>query len=136
MMRQVAAFLVEEYARHDALFVDLQPIPRAEAVDALVHARDALSKAAVRLLNAAVQLESRAEQPIPMLIHCPLCGKRHIDLGPFATEPHSSHACQHCGHVWKPALEPTVGVQFLPGYKDKGRVDLSEGRCDACGVSW
>jgi hypothetical protein len=57
-------------------------------------------------------------QPIPMLLTCPSCGERHIDTGDFATKPHHTHACQHCGMVWRPALVPTVGVRFLPGFKD------------------
>lgn len=56
--------------------------------------------------------------PVPMLIWCPICRARHVDKGEYATKPHSSHTCQGCGHTWKPALVPTVGVQFLPGTKD------------------
>lgn len=58
--------------------------------------------------------------PIPMLIHCPMCGGRHIDKGEFATKAHHTHACQHrgCGHVWRPAVVDTVGVEFLPGFRD------------------
>ena len=56
--------------------------------------------------------------PIPMLLWCPMCRERHIDHGEFATKPHRSHSCQHCGLTWRPAIEPTVGVQFLPGFKD------------------
>lgn len=56
--------------------------------------------------------------PIPMIIHCPMCRARHIDKGEFATKHHHTHACQECGHVWRPAIVPTVGVQFLPGFKD------------------
>lgn len=57
---------------------------------------------------------------IPMILHCPMpsCGARHIDEGEFATKIHHTHACQTCGHVWRPALVATVGVQFLPGYKN------------------
>ncbi len=57
--------------------------------------------------------------PIPMILHCPECSKRHIDAGEFATRPHHTHACQHCGLVWRPAVVPTVGVRFLPGFKDE-----------------
>jgi len=59
--------------------------------------------------------------PIPLLLTCPAkgCGKRHIDEGEFATKAHHTHACQHCGHVWRPAIKPTVGVQFLPGFKNE-----------------
>jgi len=57
-------------------------------------------------------------EPIPMLLTCPSCGARHIDAGEFATRPHHTHACQTCGMVWRPAIVPTVGVQFLPGFKN------------------
>jgi len=57
--------------------------------------------------------------PIPMLLYCPECGMRHVDRGEFATKPHYTHACQGCGHVWRPAIVATVGVQFLPGFKDE-----------------
>lgn len=57
-------------------------------------------------------------EPIPMLLWCPECGNRHIDEGEFATKAHHTHACQSCGHVWRPAIVPTCGVQFLPGFKN------------------
>lgn len=31
---------------------------------------------------------------------------------------HHTHACQSCGMVWRPALVATVGVRFLPGFKN------------------
>ena len=57
--------------------------------------------------------------PIPMLLWCPECGKRHVDVGDFATLKHHTHACQKCGHVWRPALVNTIGVRFLPGFKNE-----------------
>lgn len=60
----------------------------------------------------------RLAEPIPMLLWCPECGKRHIDQGDFATREHHTHACQSCGHVWRPAIVCTVGVRFLPGFKN------------------
>lgn len=57
--------------------------------------------------------------PIPMILTCPVCCGRHVDKGAFATKPHHTHACQHCGLTWRPAIVPTVGVQFLPGFKDE-----------------
>ena len=57
-------------------------------------------------------------EPIPMIIFCPMCKARHIDKGEFATKPHHTHACQGCGFTWRPAVVPTVGVEFLPGFKD------------------
>lgn len=58
------------------------------------------------------------EQPIEMLLWCPECGGRHVDEGEFATKVHHTHACQHCGNVWRPAIVATCGVQFLPGFKN------------------
>lgn len=55
--------------------------------------------------------------PIPMCLWCPMCGTRHIDEGEFATRVHHTHSCQGCGLTWRPAIVPTVGVQFLPGFK-------------------
>ena len=55
---------------------------------------------------------------VPMLLHCPICTYRHIDEGKFAIKLHHTHACQNCGHVWRPAIIHTVGVQFLPGFKN------------------
>lgn len=55
---------------------------------------------------------------IPMLLTCPSCGLRHHDEGEFATKAHHTHACQGCGMVWRPAKVNTVGVRFLPGYKN------------------
>lgn len=60
-------------------------------------------------------------EPVPMLLTCPSCGKRHVDAGEFATKAHHTHACQHCGMVWRPALVATVGVQFLPGFRDEAK---------------
>ncbi len=55
---------------------------------------------------------------IPMILHCPYCTARHIDVDEFATKSHHTHACQKCGGCWRPAIVPTVGVQFLPGFKN------------------
>ncbi len=56
--------------------------------------------------------------PLPGRIPCPECGELHIDEGDFATKPHHTHACQHCGAVWRPFKVATVGVRFLPGFKN------------------
>ncbi len=56
--------------------------------------------------------------PLPLLLWCPGCRDRHVDHGEYAVKPHHTHACQSCGMVWRPALGPTRGVQFLPGFKD------------------
>ena len=63
--------------------------------------------------------------PIQMRIHCParlddgsICGALHVDEGEFATKRHHTHSCQSCGHTWRPAVVATVGVRFLPGFKN------------------
>lgn len=61
---------------------------------------------------------ARAALPIHMRLECPCCGELHIDEGEFVTKLHHTHACQHCGNVWRPALVPTLGVRFLPGFKN------------------
>jgi hypothetical protein len=71
------------------------------------------------------ELEAIAK-PIPLLLNCPgilengqVCGARHIDRGEWATtRSHTTHACQRCGHTWRPAVVATVGVEFLPGFKN------------------
>ena len=62
---------------------------------------------------------SMGDAPIPMRLTCPSCGELHIDVGEFATKPHHTHACQYCGMVWRPAVVETVGVRFLPGYRNE-----------------
>lgn len=61
----------------------------------------------------------QTQDPVPLIMSCPACGERHVDGGAFAHKPHHTHACQHCGMCWRPAVVCTVGVQFLPGYKDR-----------------
>lgn len=68
---------------------------------------------------AQVHQAVQSGAPIPMLLTCPVCGERHLDEGEFAHKPHHTHACQHCGMCWRPAIVPTVGVQFLPGFKNE-----------------
>jgi len=65
-------------------------------------------------------------EPIPMLLWCPLCHTRHLDEGEFATKPHHSHSCQKCGLTWRPAIVHTVGVQFLPGFKNETKAERQE----------
>ena len=73
------------------------------------------------LLSLCPSAEDKSVKPspIPMLLHCPKCNLGHIDEGEYAVKPHHTHACQHCGMVWRPAIEYTIGVQFLPGFKNE-----------------
>lgn len=61
---------------------------------------------------------SEAPPVIEMLLWCPECSERHVDEGQWAVNRHHTHACQHCGHVWRPAVECTRGVRFLPGFRN------------------
>jgi hypothetical protein len=70
------------------------------------------------LEQIALRLRTGPPSPIPMLLWCPECGERHVDVGEFATKVHATHSCQNCGMTWRPAVVPTVGVQFLPGFKN------------------
>ncbi len=62
--------------------------------------------------------EPLALTPIPMRLPCPECSTLHLDEGNFATKWHHTHACQYCGHVWRPAVVATVGVRLLPGFRN------------------
>lgn len=63
-------------------------------------------------------------EAIPLLLNCPACGARHIDEGDFASKRHHTHACQQCGMVWRPAIVATVGVKFLPGFKNPDNINV------------
>ena len=76
---------------------------------ACLHNRDTIAR-------LVAELEVR--KPIPLYLTCPKCGTQHVDRGEFATKPHHTHSCQGCGLTWRPAIVATVGVQFLPGFKD------------------
>jgi rubredoxin len=76
------------------------------------------SISATRMLDEVRELRKLWAAPIPMRLMCPTCGDLHVDQGEFATKPHHTHACQSCGQVWRPAIATTVGVRFLPGFRN------------------
>jgi hypothetical protein len=55
------------------------------------------------------------EAPRPRELHCPACGKAHVDRGVWATRPHRTHLCEHCGETWRPFEYATVGIEPLEG---------------------
>jgi hypothetical protein len=78
-------------------------------------------------------IDEKKRDPIPMRLCCEGCGELHIDEGEFATKPHHTHSCQHCGLTWRPAVVPTVGVRFLPGFKNEAsKYDRTIFGCRAC----
>lgn len=72
-------------------------------------------------LEQQVFEEPPPPEPVPMILYCPKCHFKHVDVGEFAQKVHHTHACQgpKCGLVWRPAIVPTVGVEYLPGYKNE-----------------
>lgn len=68
--------------------------------------------------RAYLKIEEEPTKPIPLYLTCPKCSQQHIDEGEWANKPHHTHACQHCGLTWRPAVAATVGVRFLPGFKN------------------
>jgi rubredoxin len=81
-------------------------------------ARDILRRIADELRRWRAGTLGKHER-VPMILFCPQCGQRHLDVGQWATRIHHTHACQSCGFVWRPAVVATVGVAFLPGFKDE-----------------
>ena len=80
--------------------------------------------------------------PIDMILHCPSCGKQHVDAPDevkgvhrpeewgspkqltcscgnpdpnhvWENPPHRSHLCHGCGNIWRPADVPTNGVLHI-----------------------
>jgi len=83
--------------------------------DVALEAQRSLEKTLDRITERNADLNEELAAPIPMRLPCPTCGELHVDEGLWATRPHHTHACQHCGAVWRPAVRTTVGVHFLPG---------------------
>lgn len=116
------AGLTEEQ-RHK-VYTDLL-VPIIEELETVEKARSADELNTLHHMTDLQKQLKDAERPVPMRLICPgrnpdgtPCARLHIDEPPFDAKPHHTHACQHCGEVWRPALCATVGVQFLPGYKN------------------
>lgn len=106
----------------------------------------------VAVLNDAVDSTLTPPEktfPIPMLLHCPACGAKHVDAPEFCSfceeagacfagmesfpktctawlnPPHRSHRCQACDHVWRPADVCTTGVDAIrtAGKSDSASVE-------------
>ena len=61
-----------------------------------------------------VAIRAKLAEPIPMVLHCPVCHDQHIDApepgNGWNNPPHKSHLCHTCGTIWRPASVPTTGV--------------------------
>lgn len=77
------------------------PLDRLEALARTVIAQDA---EVAELRAERDRLQRACDEGLPReLLLCPACGQMHIDGAngvEFATRPHHTHLCQHCGHVW------------------------------------
>lgn len=93
------------------------PMPVLAVIDSLEH-----------LANTSRPLGA-GPAPMKQIIFCPLtaacecgrprmCGARHLDEGEFADKPHHTHSCQTCGGSFRLQREHTVGVAFIPGFKN------------------
>lgn len=109
-------------AKHDEALGDL--MARVHAAYNLIAPRRAskdrgmLVDLLTRVHAGLLAWEQERKKPIPMRLRCPTCNALHIDEGEFATKPHHTHTCQSCGETWRPAIVATVGVQWLPGFKN------------------
>ena len=69
----------------------------------------------IEVCRAAIASVEAQPAAIDMVLHCPACGLQHIDAPDERTpnwknEPHRSHLCHGCGHIWRPADVATNGV--------------------------
>ncbi len=91
--------------------------------------------AATPALPATEDSSAGDAKPIDMVLFCPACGLQHIDapeweddphdieqgqIQSWKNEPHRSHLCHGCGHIWRPADVPTNGIQSV---KTVGKAD-------------
>lgn len=69
-------------------------------------------------LEAIIAEPWRGRAPVDLVLHCPACGKQHLDVGEFRTRVHRKHLCENtpegpktgCGHLWVPCEYATRGV--------------------------
>ncbi len=60
-------------------------------------------------------------EPIPAILHCPHCRRRHVDEGEWATRVHTTHLCAFCAEEFDISHPQCFGVGqvlasgFVPG---------------------
>lgn len=113
---------IKDDAKHAAYMAE---IDNTDARDNYLH------KLALSLDDLASRVHQQATpEPIPMVLHCPNCGRQHIDapeehwnrefLYSWENPPHRSHLCHGCNTIWRPADVPTTGVHAV---STKGKAD-------------
>ena len=65
----------------------------------------------VRLVDEPVLRPEQRPLIVPVEIHCPSCGRKHVDAGAWVERPHRTHLCEYCSHEWRPFEFFTVGVE-------------------------
>lgn len=98
----------DESERRIGVAIEGESVLSERLVSAWMRAYDVeenVSQAAASLLAGVV--------PVPMVLHCPKCSKQHLDEGEYRHVIHKTHLCLFCGHEWRPAKVPTVGVRAL-----------------------
>lgn len=91
--------------------VDLESVIRSTIASGPL--QTAVLSEVTRLKHENERLRQRQAVSIAVLAFCPECRMQHVDRGEWETRPHRSHLCEHCGHVWRLAMVPTVGVAAL-----------------------
>lgn len=110
--REACARVIDEAARNYR-GASVQVAFPDDAKKRLAEVAEILEKQAAAIRSGKAGLPAA---PIPMLLWCPLCHAQHVDRDEWATREngHRKHLCDKCGHLWKPALVATVGVEALP----------------------
>lgn len=117
-----------ERCRRAALSVTLDAKGSTASAQSVKAARGIVEQTAAAIAELIGIGAEEESAPIPMTLWCPSCGARHVERGEFATRPHHTHACQACGTTWRPAVVATVGVEFLPGFKDVAPEHVAQAR--------
>lgn len=108
----------------------VQPTAAAEtAQEAATILEERLSP--LRALFVAPDLSDFAIGPVPMALHCPLCGAEHVD--PEGAPAHTEHCCLPCGHSWTPFDFETIGVATNG---DEAEVEVSYSTSGHDGPGW
>lgn len=97
--------------------------------NALLKRRETSARVDQGMYDAALEALTLVEDgfvPVPMVLHCPECGKQHLDINDgevdWSKRRHRTHKCVNtpegantgCGHEWRPHWIYTVGVLRTP----------------------
>jgi hypothetical protein len=130
--KREAHYHLEQEQRHNQARIQLHAAVSSleDALNAVARDRNRFSD----IVNKQTAELAMLRSPIPMVLHCPACGMKHVDKPQpekgWTNPPHRSHACQNetCGYVWRPADVATVGVAAIA---TKGKGD-SNPYCPEC----